>query len=179
VHFSGQQYGSFSSYGKDPVDYALGEEAFRIDLQRLSRSGPNKEASDSAIRFITSRIADSTATQVRWAILYLGECRSPDNVPLLLKHIDYHYTSCQIVEESYPTVRALTQIGTPASSAAIKVLPNEHNALRLRLLCHTILRIDGTEKGKARIEEILPYVKDDAQTKRLQTALKQALAEQR
>jgi hypothetical protein len=168
------------SYNHEPFPFSYGERAFAANCHLFKKdSALGTDITTLAIQFIDDEVKKKRPLNVRWAMFFLGECKCKEGIAPLIKHIDYCYTTYPILEESYPAVRALTQIGAPAASATGFALFYEHNDLRLRLLCHTILRIDGIEKGEKRIKEILPYVKDEAQAKRVQAALKQALAEQR
>ena len=158
--------------GMIPFDY--GEIAYRNNPD----PDPDKETGqvnlvNQAITFIDERLQANKPLQVRWAMFYLGKRKAKEGVPVLLKYLDYRYTTCGILEESYPAVRALTQIGQPAADAAFDALVgNEQSDLRVRLLAAVVGAVDGAKPAKDRLEKALASAKDDAQKKRLQLALK-------
>jgi hypothetical protein len=126
-----------------------------------------------ATTFIDERLHADKPLQVRWAMLYLGKRKAKAGVPVLLKYLDYHYTTCGILEESYPAVRALTQIGKPASDAAFdELVGKDESDLRVRLLAAVVRAVDGPRPARDRLEKALAGAECDAQKKRLQLALK-------
>ena len=128
---------------------------------------------NQAITFIDDRLKTNKPLQVRWAMFYLGKRKAKEGVPVLLKYLDYHYTTCGILEESYPAVRALRQIGQPAADAAFDALVGkEQSDLRVRLLTAVVGAVDGAKPAKDRLEKALAAAQDDAQKKRLRLALK-------
>jgi hypothetical protein len=156
--------------GVIPFDY--GEIAYR------NNPDPDKEKVrvnlvKQAIIFIDERLKADKPLQVRWAMFYLGKRKAKEGVPVLLKYLDYRYTTCGILEESYPAVRALTQIGKPAADAAFdELVGKEQSDLRVRLLTAVVRAVDGLRPARDRLEKALAGAECDAQKKRLQLALK-------
>ncbi len=117
-----------------------------------------------AITFIDERLQANKPLQVRWAIFYLGKRKAKEGVPVLLKYLDYRYTTCGILEESYPAVRALTQIGASAADAAFDALvAKDQSDLRIRLLTAVVAAVDGPKPAKAKLEKALAGAENDAQ----------------
>ena len=54
---------------------------------------------NQAITFIDERLKANKPLQVRWAMFYLGNRKAKAGVPVLLKYLDYRYTTCGILEE--------------------------------------------------------------------------------
>jgi hypothetical protein len=81
--------------------------------------------------------------------------------------------SCGVVEESYPAVQALSQIGPPAATAALKEISHGKKELRVQLLCRVLLNVEGREKTTKLLEDAIAQPKDVGQRKRLSAALKQ------
>jgi hypothetical protein len=122
---------------------------------------------------IDERLHADKPLQVRWAMLYLGKRKAKAGVPVLIKYLDYRYTTCGILEESYPAVRALTQIGKPAADAAFdELVGKEQSDLRVRLLTAVVRAVDGPKPARDRLEKALAGAECNAQKKRLQLALK-------
>jgi len=123
--------------------------------------------------FIDERLRADNPLQVRWAMLYLGKRKAESGIPVLLEHLDYRYTTCGVLEESYPAVRALTMIGKPAGDAALKELLDEDESdLRVRLLTAVVRAVNGYHPTHDMVEKALAAPKDDKQKKRLEQALK-------
>ena len=126
-----------------------------------------------ATTFIDGRLQADMPLQVRWAMLYLGKRKAADGIPVLLKHLDYQYTTCGVLEESYPAVRALTMIGKPAADAALDELVHKDGTdLRVRLLQAVIRAVNDYQPTHELLEKALAAAKDDQQKKRLELALK-------
>jgi hypothetical protein len=126
-----------------------------------------------ATTFIDERLHADKPLQVRWAMFYLGKRKAKEGVPVLLKHLDYRYTTCGILEESYPAVRALTQIGKPAADAAFDDLVGKGQSdLRVHLLTAVVRAVDGEKPARDRLEKALAGAECGAQKQRLQLALK-------
>jgi hypothetical protein len=156
--------------GVIPFDY--GEIAY------YNNPDPDKEKLrvnlvSQATTFIDERLHADKPLQVRWAMLYLGKRKAKDGVPVLLKYLDYRYTTCGILEESYPAVRALTQIVKPAADAAFdELVGKEQTDLRIRLLTAVVRAVDGAKPARDRLEKALAGAACGAQQKRLKLALK-------
>lgn len=129
----------------EALSFSDGEKAFR----RLPKSQAGIKA---AADYITAQLASKTPHQVRWAMLYLGKHKVSQQMPLLIKHLDYKYTTCAILEESHPAVRALALMGKAASGAALKEITKESKDLRLKLLCHLVLLVEGPDAGTKAIK---------------------------
>jgi hypothetical protein len=126
-----------------------------------------------AITFIDERLHADKPLQVRWAMLYLGKRKAKAGVPVLLKYLDYRYTTCGILEESYPAVRALTQIGNPAADAAQdELVGRDQSDLRVRLLTAVVGAVDGPASARKRLEKAQAGAECGAQKQRLKLALK-------
>jgi hypothetical protein len=156
--------------GVIPFDY--GEIAYR------NNPDPDKEKVrvnlvNQAVTFIDERLKADKPLQVRWAMFYLGKRKAKEGVPVLLKYLDYRYTTCGILEESYPAVRALTQIGKPAGDAAFdELVGKDQTDLRVRLLTAVVRAVDGPKPARDRLEKALAGADGGAQKKRLELALK-------
>jgi hypothetical protein len=116
--------------------------------------------------------------QVRWSMLYLGKYKAERAIPLLLKYLDYQYTTSPLLEESFPALRALINIGKPAAKAALEANAQEQDNRRLELLMHLVLRVHGATEGKQLIKTALAGIEDAAQQDRVQAALLKAMLPQ-
>jgi hypothetical protein len=153
-----------------PFDY--GETAY-YQIPDLDEEKARVILVNQAVTFIDERLHADKPLQVRWAMFYLGKRKAKEGVPVLLKHLDYRYTTCGILEESYPAVRALTQIGQPAADAAFdELVGKDQSDLRVRLLAAVVGAVEGPKPAQDRLEKALTSAKDDAQKKRLQLAVK-------
>jgi hypothetical protein len=156
--------------GVIPFDY--GEIAYR------NNPDPDKEKVrvnliSQATTFIDERLHADKPLQVRWAMFYLGKRKAKAGIPVLLKYLDYRYTTCGVLEESYPAVRALTQIGKPAADAAFdELVGKDQSDLRVRLLTAVVRAVDGPKPARDRLEKALAGANGGAQKKRLELALK-------
>ena len=108
-------------------------------------------------------------------MLYLGKWRREEAIPLLLKHLDYKYTTCAIPEESYPALLALAEIGKPALRAAEEAIAGEANPRRLELLCRLIDGMEGAAKSKALIDAAAASATDADRRDRIVSAQAKAL----
>ena len=116
------------------IPFSAGEIAYYNNLPP-DNEHPRADLVNLAVSFIDERLCAKHPLPVRWAMLYLGKRQAKDGIPVLLKHLDYQYTTCGVLEESYPAVRALTQIGKPAGEAAlVELLTQDESPLRLKLL---------------------------------------------
>jgi hypothetical protein len=86
-------------------------------------------------------------------------------------YLDYQYTTHGIVEESYPALKALRQIGKPAATAALQELGRDQSDLRTELLCRVVLAVQRQEKGKAMVEDSIHKTKHETRKKSLQATL--------
>lgn len=152
-----------------PVDsaipFALGHPAYVNN---------SEEQIPAATAYIKEEMTAANPSQVRWAMLFLGKHKQEGSVPILLKYLDYRYTNCQVLEETYPAVCALIEIGDSAVAPVVQALSSEPSDNRRKLLCYSLLRIKGAKKGRELIEAVLTDVKDETHKKRLQLALTQA-----
>jgi hypothetical protein len=154
------------------ISFDYGEIAYR------NNPDPDKEKVrvnlvNQAITFIDERLHADKSLQVRWAMFYLGKRKAKAGVPVLLKYLDYRYTTCGILEESYPAVRALTQIGKLAADAAFdELVGKDQSDLRVRLLTAVVRAVDGAKPARDRLEKALAGAECGAQKQRLQLALK-------
>ena len=152
MRFGGQR----SSRVKHPAEhlpFAAGEKAFL-------RTPKSEAGIRSAADYITTQLALKTPHQVRWAMFYLGKHKVAKEIPVLLKHLEYKYTTCEILEEAYPAAGALALMGKEASEAILKEITKQSNDLRLKLLCRLILLVEGPDAGakaiKTRISTATP-----------------------
>ena len=171
---------------RDDVDYDSGvpkvNGVISLDYGEIAyynNPDPDKEKVranlvNQAITFIDERLKADKPLQVRWAMFYLGKRKAKEGVPVLLKYLDYRYTTCGVLEESYPAVRALTQIGQPAADAAFDALVGKDQSdLRVRLLAAVVGAVDGPKPAKDRLEKARSLVpKTTPRKKRLQLAVK-------
>jgi hypothetical protein len=127
------------------VPFSEGETAFY-------RNTKSAEAIAAAVNYINGQMKTQSPFQVRWAMFYLGKHAVPEAVPLLTKHLAYKYTTCGVLEESYPAALALSMMGKIGSAAALKVIGTETDGLRLKLLCRVVLRVEGEDNGPKAVE---------------------------
>ena len=142
----------------------------------LYRNAKSPEAIAAAVDYINAQMKTENPFQVRWAMFYLGKHGVAEAVPLLLKYLAYRYTTCGVLEESYPATLALSMMGKPGSAAALKALGTETDGLRLKLLCRVVLLVEGQAQGAKTIEAEAAKVADAKQQQRIRDALK-SLAE--
>ena len=140
------------------------------------RNRKSPEAVAAATDFIKEQMKAEKPFQVRWAMLYLGKQVVADALPLLLEHLKYKYTTCGVLEESYPAALALSMMGKAGAASALKALATETDGLRLKLLCRVVLLIEGQDPGAKTIEAEAAKVADAKQQQRIRDALK-SLAE--
>lgn len=152
-------------------DFSRGETAFESTPGSFD-GVPEKEYVTKALRFIEQRMKSGNTTQVRWAMFYLGKCKCAEAVPLLLKHIDYQYTECGLIEESYPAYGALASIGKPASQVTLTQLRMETTGRRSELLAKLLAAVEGAKESRNLLMKELGKTSDPAVKRRLQDALK-------
>ncbi len=145
-----QHYGGGFSTDRQPIadtliPFSEGEVAY-------ARNANSEEASKSAIDYIQSQFATGKTRQVRWAMLFLARSKTYQSIPLLLKHLEYRYTTVPVVEEAFPAVRALIEMGKPAASAALTQIKSEDDMHKLELLASIVMRIYGPDEGRRQIE---------------------------
>lgn len=129
---------------------------------------------DEALAFIAAQMKAKEPRQVRWAMFYLGKNKVERAIPLLLQYLDYQYAPSPIIEERFPALRALGEIGKPAATLSLSKLPTETDAQRLELLSRVVLKISGKEKGQSQIEALME-VAAKPQSDRMRAALAKAL----
>lgn len=149
------------------VPFAQGEDAFY-----LNKKSP--EAIAAAVDYMTTQMKVEKPFQVRWAMFYLGKNGGPAAVPLLIRHLTYKYTTCGVLEESYPAALALSMMGKSGSAAALKAIATETDSLRLKLLCRVVLLVEGQDNGAKAIEAEVVKTTDAQQNQRIRDALKAA-----
>lgn len=160
----GRQVPSKARAPVEGLSFSDGEMAFR--------SMPKSEAGiKAATDYIAVQLASKTPHQVRWAMLYLGKHKVAKEIPLLIKHLDYKYTTCAILEESHPVVHALSLMGKAASVAALEEIAKESNDLRLKLLCHLVLLVEGPGAGAKAIKARMSGVATAKQRARITETL--------
>jgi hypothetical protein len=145
-----QYYGEGFSSDKQPISDAVipfseGEIAY-------ARNAKTDETVRTATEYIASHISNQDKSQLRWAVLFLAKNKIVRSVPLLFKYLDYKYTSVPLIEESYPVVRALIEMGKPAASGALAQLGIEDDGLKLELLATVVLRVHGLDEGRRQID---------------------------
>jgi hypothetical protein len=148
------------------VPFSEGEDAFY-------RNEKSPEAIAAAIDYINAQMNTEKPFQVRWAMFFLGESGVAEAVPLLSKHLTYKYTTCGFLEDSYPAVRALSNMGKTGSAATLKAIGTEADSLRLKLLCRVVLRVEGEDNGPKAVEAEAAKA-DQVQQQRIRDALKAA-----
>jgi hypothetical protein len=148
------------------VPFSEGEDA-------LYRNAKSPEAVAAAIDYINAQMKTESPFQVRWAMFYLGKQGVPEAVPLLLEHLAYKYTTCGVLEESYPAALALSMMGKQGSEAALKAMNAETDGLRLKLLCRVVLLVEGQDAGAKAVEAEAAKLSDE-QRQRIRVALKAA-----
>ncbi len=167
----GGQVRSKAQARAEGLSFSDGEKAFR--------AMPKSEAGiKAAADYITAQLASKTPHQVRWAMLYLGKHKVSQQMPLLIKHLDYKYTTCAILEESHPAVRALALMGKAASGAALKEITRESKDLRLKLLCHLVLLVEGPDAGTKAIKAQISTAATAKQGARIAETLRALLKSQ-
>ena len=125
---------------------------------------------DNATKFIEDGFKKGKTLNVRWAMLYLGKYKVERSLPLLLQHLDYAYTTCPVLDEAYPVLHALLDMGKPAAAAALEALPTETSPLRLKLLCAALMGIHGNYEGRKQARELAARLPEE-QKARLLSAL--------
>jgi hypothetical protein len=154
-----------ASLSEKLVAFSAGEDAFY-------RNKKSPEAIAAATEYIESQMKTEKPFQVRWAMFYLGKNGVSEAVPLLLKHLKYQYTTCGVLEESYPAALALSMMGKPGSAAALKEIATESDALRLKLLCRVVLLVEGQEAGAKTLEAEAAKLSEAKQQQAIRDALK-------
>ncbi len=140
-------------------------------------------AAQEAMEFIKSSLAqpDDSGWNVRWAMRFLGEHQRREAIPLLIKHLNYHYTSSHEIGTAYPAYQMLSQMGEAAWQASVESIENEENDLRLELRCRLALAIRGPVVGMNDLEKLgKAFEKDSANQKRwakTMTRVKQPFAD--
>jgi hypothetical protein len=132
---------------------------------------PSREAVQTALSFIRTQMELKEPRQVRWAMLFLAKSKAEDGVPVLLKHLDYKYTTCGRIEESFPAVKALREYGPRGRDAALEALARPESALRRRLLCHVLIAATGKEQAGLLLRRALESASEEAVRVNLRTAL--------
>lgn len=130
-----------------------------------------------ALSFIEEHMKTKDKLNVRWAMFYLGKHKVEKGIPTLLKYIDYQYTTSPLIDEAFPALKSLVQIGRPAADAALKNLATDKDPKRLRLLIRVVMGVNGLEEGNKIVTAALPNIKDAAQRKQVETALKTVVAQ--
>ncbi|MCS7014736.1 MAG: hypothetical protein NZM42_01290, partial [Gemmatales bacterium] len=126
------------------IPFEHGELAFRQNWLIFNPDGTNTIS--MALSFLEKRMEMRAHTNVRWAMLFLGKVKAVEGIPVLLKYIDYQYTTHGLLEESYPAVKALTMIGRSAVKPVLDALGFEHNELRRRLMTQVLVNILGLKE---------------------------------
>jgi hypothetical protein len=157
--------------GDGLTPFAYGEVAYCNNLDPDFAKADNALV-EQAVAFIKERLEADKPHQVRWAMLFLGKREAKEGILVLLQYIDYRYTTCGVLEESYPAVRALTQIGKPAADAALDELAaRDQSELRGRLLYQVVRNVNGYLPTQEMLEARIAGAKDVQQKKRVQRAL--------
>ena len=146
-----------------PLIFTEGEEAYALNPA-------DEKTSQDASKFITDGFKKGKTLNVRWAMLYLGKYKVERSLPLLMQHLDYAYTTCPVLDEAYPALHALLDMGKPAASAAFRALPTETNPLRLKLLCAALMGINGNYEGRKQARELAERLPEE-QKARIVSAL--------
>jgi WD40 repeat protein len=155
-------------------DFAWGEFAYHIYVVNWKINPFDANLAHSARAFIPMQMKRPYPVQVRWAMLFLGQCQSEAAIPVLLQYLDYRYTTCRVWEEAYPALRALEQLGQPAAVAAFQALDQERNPLRAQLLCRVLRHIEGQAQTTRRVATVIAQAHDEQHRQRLRAALVQS-----
>jgi hypothetical protein len=147
----------------DLDDFAEGETVY------MNNSG-KPGAVEAALRFIDQCVNFGDTHQLRWALLFLGQEGSDRGIPTLLNNLEYCYTHCAVLEESYPAVKALRLIGEPAAHACLRELVSEQSPLRRKLLCEALTGIRGPRLARHALEDAVRTARDDTERVNLQAA---------
>lgn len=150
---------------------------FSQGIYAYAKNSDSDQLVTDALSFIDERMKSGQSLNVRWAMLYLGKHKVERGIPTLLKYVDYQYTTTPLIEEAFPALRALVQIGAPASNAALANMATEKDARRLRLLLRVVLGVNGLQVGQKAVAAALPSIRNTAQRQKVAAALKLVVAQ--
>lgn len=128
----------------------------------------NEKTQRAAVEWIVDEMKKKEPRQVRWAMFFLGKHKCQEAALLLLKHLDYRFTECGVIEESYPAVKGLTGMGKSITPVLAAALEKETNETRLRLLAKTLFNLHGPQESAKIINEIIKGSIDEPTRQRLE-----------
>jgi hypothetical protein len=146
------------SQQKKPVDFSSGQLAF---FDKSSEG--DRQVIEEAVGFIDRQMKEKKHRQVRWAMFFLGKEKAEKGIPVLVQYIDYRYTKSKVVEESFPALRALVQIGRPASIVAYSLMEGETDPERLELLFLVVLGVEGPEQTRREMNRLITKLVGNAE----------------
>jgi hypothetical protein len=109
------------------------------------------------------------------AIELLGELRATEAIPLLLEHLDFLPGGLPFrvpPPRQFPSVLALTRIGSPALDSLVKLTAADESICWLS--AWAIAKIDGPPAALARIQTAAAAETDPERKKRLEEAVRAA-----
>lgn len=106
-------------------------------------------------------------TTFRYAMMLLGRFRAPEGVDVLIEKIDRRYTNCELLEENFPAVKALIQIGKPAAKKLIETLRTEYDENRMRLMGFALAGIEGKERAIELVRDLERSEQDEGAKERM------------
>lgn len=130
----------------------------------------NSKHIGDATNYIKVHLNDGESSQVRWSMLWLGKNKVTGSIPMLIRHLEYRYTTVPVRESAYPVVKALITMGGTGADAALKDLPTEVRPHRMELLSWVVLSVYGLEAGQKKLEAAAKKFPD----KKLRLLFKQA-----
>ena len=157
--------------GMTSENYIEREQAAREILQ--SRRETIEELEKIVRRFIKDENRKGTA---KTAIVLLGKLRSVECVPLLAENLALYVfykdrKRTQSLEDAFPCVGALIEIGKPAVSPMIKNLETSEDEKVRELSARVIRYVEGPEIGRIVIEKAIEKQTDSRKKAKLEAAL--------
>jgi len=114
------------------------------------------------------------------AIVWAGELRAAELIPLLVRHIDLRVFTKEplLREDLYPAVRALILIGKASSVACLSALHVEQHPVRRENMVLVIRHVDGEKGALLLIRKAMEEETDARKKANLEAALKLASSPQ-
>lgn len=119
---------------------------------------------------------ESRKGSAKTAVVLLGKLRAVEAVALLAENISVYvfYKSTkriQSLEDAFPCVGALSEIGKPSIAAMIGNLASSEDEKVRELSARVILNVEGTEIGRIVIEKAIEDESDPTKKARLRAAV--------